>query len=64
MGKTCDECDYGTVMGDGSLVCAVRDKHVHGSQTCDFWQVETREVDGDQWYERMTWPTKSKSHRS
>lgn len=73
MSESCQSCDFCMVTNDGELLCAMRDKQVHGDQSCRWWQHETRvldgdekhrEIDGDNFYEVMTWPERRKSPRS
>ncbi len=61
--STCPSCDFCTYSDDGTLICAIRDEQVHGGDHCECWQSDSRKVDGDYWYERMTWPAKSKKRK-
>ena len=59
--ECCGNCDFCEVLPDGALFCALRDEHVHGNHVCSDHQQETRRIDGDEWYEVMTWPTRRRS---
>lgn len=61
----CSDCDFATVQSDGTLICAIRDEQTHGDAMCEDWQAQTRLIDGDGWYEVVTWPARRrKSPRS
>ena len=60
----CPDCDFSTVMPDGTLICAIHDEQVHGDGECECWQSETRKVDGYDWFEVMEWPARKRRNQS